>query len=83
MANWLQHNICTAEQVITSMKKMATIVDQQNKDDDQYHAMSDNFDTNIAFQTALALVFQGHQQPNGYTEPLLHKNRLLFKAQTK
>jgi len=83
MANWLQHNICTAEQVITSMKKMATIVDQQNKDDDQYHAMSDNFDTNIAFQTALALVFHGHQQPNGYTEPLLHQNRLLFKAKTK
>ena len=83
MANWLQHNICTAEQVLASMKKMASIVDQQNQNDAQYHAMSDNFDNNIAFQTALALVFQGHQQPNGYTEPLLHKNRLLFKAQAK
>ncbi|MGB2741576.1 MAG: malate synthase G [Cognaticolwellia sp.] len=83
MANWLQHNICTPEQVIASMKKMAAIVDQQNQYDDQYHAMSANFDHNIAFQTALELVFKGHLQPNGYTEPLLHKNRLLFKAQAK
>lgn len=83
MANWLQHNICSAEQVTLSMKKMAEIVDQQNKNDPQYHAMSDDFDNNIAFQTALALVFHGHQQPNGYTEPLLHKNRLLYKALAK
>ena len=83
MANWLQHNICTPEQVLASMKKMAAIVDKQNQNDAQYHAMSDSFDSNIAFQTALTLVFQGHQQPNGYTEPLLHKNRLLFKAQAK
>ena len=83
MANWLQHNICTPEQVLASMKKMAAIVDQQNQHDSHYHAMSDNFDSNIAFQTALELVFQGHQQPNGYTEPLLHKNRLLYKAQAK
>ncbi len=83
MANWLQHNICTPEQVIASMKKMATVVDGQNKGDALYQAMSDDFDNNIAFQTALELVFKGHQQPNGYTEPLLHKNRLLFKAQTK
>lgn len=83
MANWLQHKVCTPEQVLASLKKMAAIVDQQNKNDVQYQAMSTNFDTNIAFQTALALVLQGHQQPNGYTEPLLHKNRLLFKAQGK
>lgn len=83
MANWLQHHICTPEQVLTSMKKMATVVDKQNKHDQQYQAMSANFDTNIAFQTALELVFKGHQQPNGYTEPLLHKYRLLFKAQTQ
>lgn len=83
MANWLQHNVCTPEQVLASLKKMAAIVDQQNKNDAQYQAMSNNFDTNIAFQTALALVLQGHEQPNGYTEPLLHKNRLLFKAQAK
>ncbi|TWX72802.1 malate synthase G [Colwellia sp. C1TZA3] len=81
MANWLQHNICTPEQVLASLKKMATIVDQQNQDDSQYHAMSNDFDHSIAFQTALALVLQGHKQPNGYTEPLLHRNRLLFKDQ--
>ncbi len=80
MANWLQHNICTQEQVLASLKKMAKVVDQQNQLDPNYHAMADNFENNIAFQTALSLVFQGHQQPNGYTEPLLHKNRLLFKA---
>lgn len=83
MANWLQHNICTPEQVLASLKKMAAVVDQQNQHDKQYHAMSANFDNNVAFQTALALVLQGHKQPNGYTEPLLHKNRLLYKAQAK
>ena len=80
MANWLQHKICTAEQVLTSLKKMAKVVDQQNQLDPHYQAMADNFDDNIAFQTALALVFQGHEQPNGYTEPLLHANRIQFKA---
>lgn len=80
MANWLQHKICTAEQVLTSLKKMAKVVDQQNQSDPHYQAMADNFDDNIAFQTALALVFQGHEQPNGYTEPLLHANRIQFKA---
>jgi len=83
MANWLQHNICTTAQVVASLKKMAAIVDKQNRHDPQYQAMSDNFDTSIAFQTALALVLQGHLQPNGYTEPLLHKNRLLFKAKAQ
>ena len=80
MANWLQHKICTAEQVLTSLKKMAKVVDQQNQSDPYYQAMADNFDDNIAFQTALALVFQGHEQPNGYTEPLLHANRIQFKT---
>ena len=83
MANWLQHNICTKEQVLASLKKMAAVVDKQNQHDTQYHAMSNNFDNSIAFQTALALVLQGHEQPNGYTEPLLHKNRLVYKAQVK
>jgi malate synthase len=83
MANWLQHNICTPEQVLASLKKMAAIVDQQNQADSQYLAMSNDFDNSIAFQTALALVLQGDKQPNGYTEPLLHNNRLLFKAQAK
>ncbi len=80
MANWLMHSICTPEQVLTSMKKMAKVVDQQNQLDSSYQAMAENFDENIAFQTALSLVFQGHEQPNGYTEPLLHKNRIIFKT---
>ena len=82
MANWLAHNICTPEQVVASMKKMAKVVDQQNKMDPNYQSMSNNFDNNIAFQTALELVFKGHEQPSGYTEPLLHKNRIVFKAQS-
>jgi malate synthase len=81
MANWLLHEICSPEQVLASMKKMANVVDEQNYSDPSYQAMAENFDGNIAFQTALALVFQGHEQPNGYTEPLLHKNRIHFKAQ--
>ena len=81
MANWLLHKICTPEQVIASMKKMAKVVDQQNADDANYRPMSANFAENIAFQTALALVFEGQSQPSGYTEPLLHENRIRFKAQ--
>lgn len=80
MANWLQHKICTPEQVLASMKKMAKIVDLQNQQDPQYRAMANNYDENIAFQTALSLIFKGNQQPNGYTEPLLHKNRLSYKS---
>ena len=76
MANWLQHGICTKEQVQASLEKMAKIVDGQNASDPSYQAMSDNFDSSIAFKAASALVFQGAEQPSGYTEPLLHKCRL-------
>ncbi len=83
MANWLKHHICTKEQVLASLKKMAKVVDQQNSKDTNYHAMSDNFATSSAFQAACDLVFKGEQQPSGYTEPLLHQYRLKAKAQAK
>ncbi|GLX79366.1 malate synthase G [Thalassotalea insulae] len=80
MANWLKHNICSKEQVIASMKKMAKVVDQQNSGDADYRAMSDDFEHSIAFQAACDLIFKGEQQPSGYTEPLLHQYRLRAKA---
>jgi malate synthase len=76
MANWLHHNICTKDQVMDVMKKMATIVDKQNSGDENYEPMSGNFEKSIAFLAACDLVFKGRIQPSGYTEPLLHKRRL-------
>jgi malate synthase len=76
IANWLTHNICTTKQVQASLEKMACIVDKQNTNDSNYEAMSNNFNTSIAFKAAAALIFSGIKQPNGYTEPLLHKYRL-------
>jgi malate synthase len=76
MANWLQHGICTKEQVQASLEKMAKIVDGQNANDPSYEAMSGNFENSIAFKAASALVFSGAEQPSGYTEPLLHQCRL-------
>lgn len=81
LANWLRHNVCTKEQVMASMKKMAAIVDQQNTNDSQYQPMANNFDNSIAFKAACQLVFEGDIQPNGYTEPLLHEYRKLKKSQ--
>ena len=79
IANWLNFNICTKIQVMEIMKKMARIVDDQNKNDNNYQRMSDDFDNSIAFNTACDLVFKGIEQPSGYTEPLLQKNRIKKK----
>ncbi len=80
IANWLHHGICKKEQVMEVMKKMAKIVDDQNKNDPDYQKMSDNFDNSLAFSAACDLVFKGRVQPSGYTEPLLHQKRLEKKS---
>jgi len=80
MANWLHHKICSKDQVMKVMKKMAKVVDKQNSNDKNYEPMSSNFEKSIAFLTACDLVFKGREQPSGYTEPLLHKRRLEKKS---
>ena len=80
MANWIHHGICTEEQVMKVMKKMAFIVDKQNSMDEHYKPMSESFETSIAFKAACDLVFKGLNQPSGYTEPILHKRRLEKKS---
>ena len=80
LANWIHHGITTKIQVTEIMKDMAKIVDNQNKDDPQYVKMSSDYENSIAFQTACDLVFKGKEQPSGYTEPLLHLNRLKKKS---
>ncbi len=80
ISNWLHHGITTKIQVIEIMKDMAKIVDDQNKNDENYVKMSDDFENSIAFQTACNLIFKGKDQPSGYTEPLLHLNRIIKKT---
>ena len=86
IANWLHHGVCSKKQVLEIMKKMAKIVDAQNLKDKSmkgqapYQAMGSNYYQSIAFKTACDLVFHGKSQPSGYTEPLLHFNRIMKKS---
>ena len=82
ITNWIENGLITKKQALNALKKMAIVVDQQNKEDSNYIKMSPNYNS-IAFQAAKELVFEGANQPSGYTEPILHKRRLEFKSKNK
>ncbi|ALO47381.1 malate synthase G [Pseudohongiella spirulinae] len=81
IANWLLHGLCNKEQVLSIMTRMAALVDKQNQHDPDYRPMTPQPENSLPFQAACALIFDGNQQPNGYTEPVLHHYRKLAKNQ--